>query len=97
MPVSFPVLQPSGEIVYQDCLTVAELAAQLHTTRGAVYDKIHHAGWPYMQPVRRIYFTPEHVRLILAMIDHGRPGPQSPPSPTRGQGSPGNVRKIRGA
>lgn len=70
MPVQFPVLMPNGSIHQQDCLTVAELAAELLTTRDAVYRRIHTGEWPYIKAVRRVYFTPEHVRTILAMSEH---------------------------
>jgi len=92
MPVSFPVLMPNGSIQMQDCLTVAELAAELRTTRDAVYRRIHDGDWPYLKPVRRIYFTPEHVRTILAMSEHRPSGMESQQEAhTRG-----NVRKLGG-
>lgn len=70
MPVRFPILMPNGSIQDQDCLTVAELAAELLTTKDSVYRKIRTGDWPYIKPVRRVYFTPEHVRTILAMSEH---------------------------
>lgn len=73
MPVSFPVLMPNGAVIDQDCLTPAELAEQLRTTKDAVYRKVSQGDWPYLKVVRRVYFTPEHVRQILAMSEH-RPG-----------------------
>jgi len=90
VPVKFPVLMPNGTTQYQDCLTVAELAAELMTTRDAVYRRIHEGQWPYFKPVRRVYFTPEHVRLILAMSEHRPSGaPSQQDAPTRH-----NVRKL---
>jgi len=77
VPVTFPILMPNGVIQDQECLTVSELAAQLRTTRDAVYRKIHEGTWPYLKPVRRVYFTPEHVRTILAMSEH-RPEGMAP-------------------
>jgi hypothetical protein len=70
MPVAFPVLMPNGSIRDQDCLSPAELAALLHTTKDAVYKRVSAGDWPYMKVVRRVYFTPEHVRLILAMSEY---------------------------
>jgi hypothetical protein len=90
MPVRYPVLMPNGVVQDQDCLTVQELAALLHTTRDAVYRKTGSGEWPYMKPVRRIYFTPEHVRLILSMTEHRPAG-----APVQ-QRSASNVRQIGG-
>ena len=73
MPVLFPVLMPNGSVRDQECLTVTELAAKLVTTKDAVYRKTGSGEWPYLKAVRRIYFTPDHVREILAMAEH-RPG-----------------------
>jgi excisionase family DNA binding protein len=84
MPVPFPILMPNGAIQDQDCLTVAELAAELRTTRDAVYRKIHAGEWPYLKPVRRVYFSPEHVRTILAMSEH------------RPEGMPPQLRQMAG-
>ena len=70
MPVRLPILMATGQIKEQDCLTVAELAGQLLTTRDAVYRKIASGEWPYVKPVRRVYFTPDHVRTILTMMEH---------------------------
>ena len=77
MPVRFPILMPNGTIQDQDCLTVAELAAELLTTKDSVYRKVASGEWPYLKPVRRVYFTPEHVRLILAMSEHRPTGAPS--------------------
>lgn len=93
MPVRFPVLMPNGTTQYQDCLTVAELAAELLTTRRAVYVRISRGEWPHIKVVRNIYFTPEHVRLILAMSEHRPSGaPSQQEAHTRH-----NVRKLGGA
>ena len=90
MPVRFPVLMPNGVVQDQDCLTVAELAAELHTTRDAVYRKVASGLWPYMKPVRVLYFTPEHVRTILAMSEYRPDGMRVQlDAPTRS-----NVRKL---
>lgn len=70
MPVTLPVLMPDGSIKEQPCQTVTELATFLLTTKDAVYKRIHSGEWPYIKPVRRVYFTPEHVRVILAMSEH---------------------------
>lgn len=61
---------PDGNVREQDCLTVAELATKLLTTKDAVYKRIHSGEWPYIKAVRRVYFTPEHVRQILAQSEH---------------------------
>lgn len=90
MPVKFPVLMPNGTVSDQDCLTVAELAAELLTTRDAIYRKIRTGDWPYIKVVRRVYFSPEHVRLILAMSEHRPSGaPSQQAAHTRN-----NVRKL---
>jgi len=90
MPVRFPVLMPNGTTQYQDCLTVTELAAELLTTRDAVYRRVSRGEWPYIKAVRRVYFTPEHVRLILGMSEHRPTGaPVQQEAPTRS-----NVRKL---
>jgi excisionase family DNA binding protein len=90
MPVRFPVLMPNGAIQDQDCLTVSELAAELLTTRDSVYRKIRSGEWPYYKVVRRVYFTPEHVRAILSMSEHRPSGmPSQQEAHTRG-----NVRKL---
>jgi hypothetical protein len=90
MPVRFPVLMPNGSIVDQDCLSVAELAASLLTTRDAVYRKVSSGDWPYFKVIRRVYFSPEHVRLILAMSEHRPPG-----SPSQQQAhTRANVRQL---
>lgn len=92
MPVKFPVLMPNGKVQDQDCLTVAELAADLLTTKDAIYRKIRTGDWPYIKVVRRVYFTPEHVRLILAMSEHRPSGaPSQQQAHTRS-----NVRKLGG-
>lgn len=83
MPVRFPVLQASGKVKDEDCLTVLELATMLRTTRDAVYRKTGSGEWPYFKIVRRLYFTPDHVRQILALSDH------QPAS------APANVRQLR--
>jgi excisionase family DNA binding protein len=82
---------PNGSIVDQDCLTVAELAAQLLTTRDAVYRKVSAGEWPYVKVIRRVYFTPEHVRTILGMSEHRPSG-----MPTQQDAPPDNVRKLGG-
>jgi hypothetical protein len=90
MPVRFPVLMPNGTVQQQDCLTVGELAALVLTTRDAVYKRTSADEWPHIKVVRRIYFTPEHVRTILAMSEHRPGGMDSQQSaPTRH-----NVRKL---
>ena len=90
MPVRFPVLMPNGVVQDQDCLTVGELAAELHTTRDAVYRKVSAGLWPYLKPVRVLYFTPEHVRTILAMSEFRPSGMDSQQqAPTHS-----NVRKL---
>lgn len=73
MPVIFPVLMPDDSIREQECLTVAELGDTLRCTKDAVYKKIHAGEWPYFKVIRRVYFTPDHVRQILALSEH-RPG-----------------------
>lgn len=70
MPTAFPVLMPNGVIREQDCLSPAELAEVLRTTKDSVYKRVSSGDWPYMKVIRRVYFTPEHVRLILAMSEH---------------------------
>jgi len=81
---------PNGTVRDQDCLTVAELAAELLTTRDAIYRKIRTGDWPYIKVVRRVYFSPEHVRLILAMSEHRPSGaPSQQEAHTRA-----NVRKL---
>lgn len=70
MPVRFPVLSSTGQIKDEDCLTAQELALLLHTTRDAVYRKTSNGEWPYFKVIRRVYFTPEHVRQILTLADH---------------------------
>lgn len=87
-----PVLMPNGVISEQDCLTVAELAGMLVTSRDAVYRKVASGDWPYLKLVRRVYFTPEHVRTILAMSEHRPPGMR-----TQLDATPDNVRKLGGA
>lgn len=90
MPVKHPVLMPNGSVSLQDCLSPAELAASLLTTKDSVYRKVSSGEWPHIKVVRRVYFTPEHVRLILAMSEHRPAGaPSQQEAHTRA-----NVRKL---
>jgi Ser/Thr protein kinase RdoA (MazF antagonist) len=93
MPEILPVLMPSGQIRDQECLTVAELAAMLHTTRDAIYRKTGSDAWPYLKIVRRIYFTPDNLRTILALSAHDpQRGIAPPPAVTP---EPSNVRPMQ--
>jgi hypothetical protein len=93
MPETFPVITDTGQLQDQECLTVAELASTLHTTKDAVYRKTASGEWPYFKVVRRVYFTPDNVRTILALSTHG---PTAPAAPAPDSSSDGNVRRMRG-
>lgn len=97
VPERFPVLTSTGQMQDQDCLTVSELARLLHTTKDAIYRKTSRGEWPYFKAVRRVYFTPDNVRTIVAMSTYGptAPAPGLPPVGADDDDAPANVRRIR--
>jgi hypothetical protein len=87
MPTRVPVVTASGEITTEPLYDVGEVAGLLGTSQRTVKRRVNAGLWPHVRRTDgRLFFTAEHVRLIVATFteSHDYP-PHEPPARRNGQ------------
>jgi hypothetical protein len=79
-PTRVPVVTATGEIAAEPLYDVAEVAGLLGTSVRTVKRRVNAGLWPYVRrDDGRLFFTAEHVRLIVATFTESHDYPAHEP------------------
>lgn len=80
MPTREPIVTAAGDVRQEPLYDVDELAGLLGTSGRTVRRRVNAGLWPHVRGQRgRLFFTAEHVRLIVAVFNRSHDYPAHEP------------------